>query len=267
MLRFIRSCIRIILLVALFACGVGTLLIRRPRTRAARAEWLHDFCILLLRRLGITARQRGTYPASGVVISNHMGYLDIITFAALHRCVFVAKSDIASWPVIGWMTTMSGTVYVERGRGGSAQRAQADLAAVAQENVPIVFFPEGTSSDGTDVLPFRSGLLANCLAAGQPITAACVHYRLTHDNGPDIAIGTSVAYWDDTPLPLHIFRLLGLRGIEIEVTFSGSPIAFSTAALSDRHVAAREARDAVLVLCHNQTEPEENLANSENAIQ
>jgi lyso-ornithine lipid O-acyltransferase len=246
MLRFARSCIRILLLVLLFAYGVVSLLIRRPRTRAARAEWLHHFSILLLRRLGITARQRGTYPASGVVISNHMGYLDIITFAALHRCVFVAKSDIASWPVIGWMTTMSGTVYVERGRGGSAQRAQADLAAVAQENVPIVFFPEGTSSDGDTVLPFRSGLLANCLAARQTVTAACVHYRLTRDNGPGVAIGTSVAYWDDTPLPLHIFRLLGLRGIEIEVTFSDAPIAFSPAALSDRRIAATEARTAVL---------------------
>jgi lyso-ornithine lipid O-acyltransferase len=248
MLRFVRSCYRILLLVSLFAYGVLSLLIRRPRTRAGRAEWLHHFSILLLRSLGITALQRGTYPASGAVISNHMGYLDIITFAALHRCVFVAKSDIASWPVIGWMTTMSGTVYVERGRGGSAQRAQADLAAVSQENVPIVFFPEGTSSDGSAVLPFRSGLLANCLAAGQSITAACVRYRLTRDNGPGVAIGTSVAYWDDTPLPLHIFRLLGLRGIEIEVTFSDAPIAFSPAALSDRHIAAAEARTAVLQL-------------------
>jgi lyso-ornithine lipid O-acyltransferase len=248
MLRFVRSCYRILLLVSLFAYGVLSLLIRRPRSRAARAEWLHHFSILLLRSLGITARQRGTYPASGVAISNHMGYLDIITFAALHRCVFVAKSDIASWPVIGWMTTMSGTVYVERGRGGSAQRAQADLAAVSQENVPIVFFPEGTSSDGSAILPFRSGLLANCLAAGQTVTAACVRYRLTRDNGPGVAIGNRVAYWDDTPLPLHIFRLLGLRGIEIEVTFSDAPIAFSPAALSDRHTAANQARAAVLQL-------------------
>jgi len=253
LLRFVRSCYRIVLLVALFAYGVLSLLIRRPRTRAARAEWLHRFSILLLRRLGITARQRGTYPVSGVVISNHMGYLDIITFAALHRCVFVAKSDIASWPVIGWMTTMSGTVYVERGRGGSAQRAQADLAEVAREKVPIVFFPEGTSSDGETVLPFRSGLLANCLAARQTITAACVHYRLTRDN-PGVVLGTQVAYWDDTPLPLHIFRLLGMRGIEIEVTFSDAPIAFSPAALSDRRTAAEEARTAVLALRQDRSE-------------
>jgi len=257
-LRLARSLVRIVLLVALFAYGVLSLLIRRPRTRAARAEWLHHFSILLLRSLGITARQRGTYPTSGAVISNHMGYLDIITFAALHRCVFVAKSEIGTWPVIGWMTTMSGTVYVERGRGGSAQRAQADLAAVAQENVPIVFFPEGTSSDGNNVLPFRSGLLANCLAAGQTITAASVHYRLTRDN-PGVVLGTQVAYWDDTPLPLHIFRLLGFRGIEIEVTFSDSPIAFSAAALADRHIAAQEARDAVLALHHNRSALEEEL--------
>jgi 1-acyl-sn-glycerol-3-phosphate acyltransferase len=243
-----RSLIGILKLVALFAFGAASLLIRRPQTRAARAEWLHSFSATLLRRLGIAARQRGTYPASGVVISNHMGYLDIISFAALHRCVFVSKSEIAAWPVIGWMTTMSGTVYVQRGRGGSAERAKSDLRSVAEENVPIVFFPEGTSSDGGSVLKFRTGLLYDCVVDGQPITPACVRYRLTQDNGPGVAVGNRVAYWDDTPLALHIFRLLGLRGIEIEIAFADAPIAFSPAALADRHITGAEARAAVLAL-------------------
>ncbi len=248
MLRFIRSLLGIVKLVALFAFGTTSLLIRRPSTRAARSEWLHRFSVLLLRRLRIAVRQRGTYPASGVVISNHMGYLDIMAFASLHRCVFVSKAEIAAWPVIGWMTTMSGTVYGERGRGGSAERAKSDLAAVAQEDVPIVFFPEGTSSDGSSVLKFRTGLLYDCVEAGRPILPACVRYRLTQPNGPEVEVGNRVAYWDDTPLPLHIFRLVGLRGIEIEISFADAPIAFSPAALADRHSAGAEARDAVLTL-------------------
>ena len=243
----LRSLLRTAKFLALLLFGATALLIRRPRTRAARAEWLHSFAAMLLRNLGIAFRRRGTYPASGVVISNHMGYLDIMAFSALARCVFVSKSEIASWPLIGWMTTMSGTVYVQRGRGGSANRAKAHLAAVAGENVPIVFFPEGTSSDGSSILPFRSGLLYDCIEAGQPITAAFIRYRLTRpNNSPDAA--SHLPYWDDTPITRHAFRLLALRGIEVEISFADAPIAFSAAALADRQLAAIEARAAVLSL-------------------
>jgi len=242
----LRSLLRTAKLALLLLFGAIALLLRRPRARAARAQWLHRFAAMLLRRLGIAVKQIGVYPQNGVVISNHMGYLDIMAFAALARCVFVSKSEIASWPLIGWMTTMSGTVYVQRGRGGSAERARRDLQAVAQENVPIVFFPEGTSSDGSSILPFRTGLLYDCIEAGQPITAACIRYRLTRDNGPGAT--SHLPYWDDTPIAKHIFRLLALRGIEIEIAFAPAPIAFSPAALADRQLAGLEAHAAVLAL-------------------
>ena len=119
---------------------------------------------------------RAPTPRRGIVISNHMGYLDIMAFAALHRCVFVSKSEIRDWFFIGWMTTMSGTVYVERGRGGSAAQAKGEMRAAVDEGIPVVFFPEGTSSDGTGVLKFRSGLLADAIEADQPVTAAFVRY-------------------------------------------------------------------------------------------
>ena len=248
MVRFLRSLGGMVRLTVIFAFGALGLILKRPATRVQRAEWLHAFCMRTLPRMGIAFRQHGTYPEHGVVISNHMGYLDIMAFAALHRCVFVSKAEIGTWPVIGWMTTMSGTVYVERGRGGSANRAKGDIQAAAAEGLPVIFFPEGTSSDGSSVLPFRSGLLTESIAAGQSITAAFIRYRLTRDNGPDVAIENRVSYWDDTPIALHIFRLVGLRGIEVDVSFASSPIAFSPAASTDRRVAAVEARAAVMEL-------------------
>ena len=248
MVRFCRSLGGIVWLAALFALGALGLILRRPATREQRANWLHGFCARTLPRMGIAFRQHGTYPERGVVISNHIGYLDIIAFAALHRCVFVSKSEIRSWPFIGWMTTMAGTVFVERGRGGSANRAKGEMQAVADSGIPVVFFPEGTSSDASTVLPFRSGLLTESIAAGQPITAAFVAYRLTRGNGPDVTIADRVAYWDDTPIFTHIFRLVGLRGIEVDVSFADAPIAFSPAAATDRRIAATEARAAVMEL-------------------
>jgi 1-acyl-sn-glycerol-3-phosphate acyltransferase len=197
--------------------------------------------------MGLTVRHTGAFPERGVVIANHLGYLDIVAFAALHCCVFVSKLEIRSWPFLGWMTTMAGTVYVDRGRGGSALRAKGRMQAIEDAGLPIVFFPEGATSSGSTVLKFHSGLLEQAMQAGQPVTAAFIAYRLTQDNGPDVTVPSHLAYWDNTPLVIHIFRLLALRGVEVEVRFGPSPIAFSAAA-GQRKQAAAEARIAVMEL-------------------
>jgi len=198
--------------------------------------------------MGVAYRVEGTFPERGVVVSNHMGYLDIMTFAAQHRCVFVSKAELANVPLIGWMTTMAGTVYVSRGSGGSAIRAKSGLQAAAEAGLPIVIFPEGTTSDGSGVLPFRSGALAQVLESGQSVTAAFVRYRFTEDNGPNVTTGNDLAYWgDEVQLFPHIFKLLALRGIEVTIRIADEPIAFTPAAVH-RKQAAIEARAAVMQL-------------------
>jgi len=244
--RFLISLLRSAKLIGLFLYATLELLLTRPATREQRAEWLHRFCARAVRKMGIAIRAAGKYPDRGVVISNHLGYLDIVVFAALHRCVFVSKAEIRTWPLLGWMTTMSGTVYVDRGRGGSAMRASAGMNAAAEAGLPVVFFPEGTTSKGDTVLKFHSGLLAQAMQSGQPIWAAHIRYRLTQDNAPGLTLA-EVSYWDDTPLPKHIFRLLAIRGIEVEVRFAEAPLAFSED-VSQRKLAAVEARAAVMRL-------------------
>jgi lyso-ornithine lipid O-acyltransferase len=247
LLRLLTSITRSLQLVAIFAFGGLELALKRPSTRPERAEWLHQFCARAVRAMGIEMRAVGRYPEHGIVISNHLGYLDIMVFAALHRCVFISKSEIRSWPFLGWMTAMSGTVFVERGRAGSALSAGERMKAAADAGIPVVFFPEGTTSNAESVRKFHSGLIAQAMLSGQPITAAHVRYRLTQDNGPGVSIADTVCYWDDTPLLKHIFRLLAVRGIAVEVRFADAPIVFSEGP-ARRKMAAIEARDAVLAL-------------------
>lgn len=248
MVRFCRSAGRAIKLTAIFLAGGLELLVKRPTTRLQRAEWLHQFSLRVVKAMGVTMRIEGTFPERGVVISNHMGYLDIIVFAAQHRCVFVSKAEMADIPLLGWMTTMAGTVYVERGRGGSAFRAKDGLQAAADAGLPIVIFPEGTTSDGTIVLPFRSGALAMVLDAGQDVTAAYVSYRLIEENGSDVTVENDLAFWgDDARMFHHIFGLLALRGIEVNIRIADSPIRFSAAEVH-RKQAAIEAHAAVVLL-------------------
>jgi lyso-ornithine lipid O-acyltransferase len=245
--RFLRSVGKCLRLVGLFLYAGAELVLTRPATREQRAEWLHRFCARAVAKMGIPVRAVGTFPEGGAVIANHLGYLDIIAFAALHRCVFVAKLEMKSWPFLGWMTTMAGTVYVDRGHGGSALRAKSRLEAVADAGLPVVFFPEGTTSNGETVLKFHSGLLAQAMESGLPVTAAYLRYRMTEDNGPGITVGNDVCYWGDVSMGKHIFRLLGLKGVEVEVRFADAPIAFLCDA-GQRKLAAVEARDAVVAV-------------------
>lgn len=247
MARTLRSIGKFVHLNLLFLFGAFQLIVTRPATRRQRAEWLHSFAARLIRAMGITIRVEGRFPERGGLISNHMGYLDIMTVAALHPVVFVSALELSQVPLLGWMTTMAGTVYVERGRGGSAARASTGIQSAADEGLPIAFFPEGTTTDGSSVLPFRSGLIAQMLEARQPITAACVHYRLLKDNGPGVTLQHDVAYTgDDVTLFPHIFHLISVRGIEVSLHIADAPIAFSPEAFIDRKVAAIEARAAVL---------------------
>ncbi|RZU43347.1 lysophospholipid acyltransferase family protein [Edaphobacter modestus] len=254
-MSFFRSVTRSIHLAGHFVRFGAELLIRRPSTREARAEWLHRFASIALERLGIEIEVSGGFPTQGAVISNHLSYLDIIVFAALRPCVFVSKVEVADYPVLGWMTTMAGTVYVARGYGGSALKARADLEAVLHAGLPVVFFPEGTTTNGDGMLKFHSGLLAQVRATGGSVTAAHLCYRLGEGNG-DATVGDDVCYWGDhVVLMPHIFRLLGLRGIRAEVRFAAEPIAFSSE-LENRKRTAQEAWVAVAELGQVQTSTE-----------
>jgi 1-acyl-sn-glycerol-3-phosphate acyltransferase len=224
----------------------GELLLFRPATQQGRAAWLQRFCAAALAGLGVQVTVEGAMPTRGALISNHLSYVDIVLYASLRPCVFCAKAEIAHWPIVGWMTESLGTVMVERGRGGSALRARGGMKAAAENGLPVVFFPEGTTTDGREMLPFHSGLLAQALAVEEPITAAYVRYTLDEDNGPGISAATDVA-WGATPLARHVWRFLGLRGVHAHVRFAAAPIAFRYGA-AQRKLAAVEARDALLQL-------------------
>ena len=222
-------------------------MVKRPATREARADWLHRFCAAALEGLEIDVGVVGSFPEHGAVISNHLSYVDIVVFAAVHPCVFVSKAEIEAWPIVGWMTTMSGTVYVARGHGGSAMRARRGMQAAVDAGLAVVFFPEGTTTNGSGLLKFHSGLLAQAMQSGAPITAAHIQYSLTEENEPDVSVADDVCYWGDAKMLPHIFKLLGLRGVRVEVRFAEQPIAFSTN-VTHRKQAAVEARAAVASL-------------------
>ena len=236
-------------IAAVFTYSVVELVITRPRARPDRAAWLSKLCRRLLRCVNFTYATSGPVPSSGGVISNHLSYIDILLHGAIRPCVFVSKAEVRRMPVFGWISFMAGTVYVERGAGGSAAKAAEGMAKGFRDGLPVTFFPEGTTGvdDGT-VMPFRSGLLAQALAVEAPITPGFLWYELSPQDQAEGRTPGNDIHWGPQTLSAHLWNLLGLRGAKITIHFASASIPFTAAALQNRKVAAVEAHDAVLTL-------------------
>jgi 1-acyl-sn-glycerol-3-phosphate acyltransferase len=231
------------------AFGIVEVVVKRPRTRPERAAWLSRVCRRLLRRLDFQVITHGTVPMSGSVVCNHLSYIDIMVHSSIRPCVFVSKAELRQQPIIGWMSMMAGTVYVERGAGGSASKAAEGMAKGFRDRLPVTFFPEGTTFVGDEpAMPFRSGLIAETMAAGEPLTPSFLRYELAPQ---DIARGKTVRddiAWGPQGLISHLWNVMGLHGLRIHVRFAEHPVVFSEAAEADRKIAAEEARQAVLAV-------------------
>ena len=211
----------------------------RP-TRTQRANWMHRWCSTALRRLRIEVRVIGTPPESGLIVSNHLSYLDIFAFGTAMPCVFVSKAEVRQWPVFGLLTTIAGTVYVDRTRRSDTRNANAQIREVLQDGLRVVIFPEGTSSDGSGILPFYPSLFEPAVELRAPVNVACICYTLAEGD-----VGRDVAYWGDVTFFPHLLKLLSLRGLSATVAFSAEARVFT-----DRKIAASATRDEVLRLQH-----------------
>jgi len=174
--------------------------------------------------------------ASGLLVSNHLSYVDIVVLSSIQPCVFVAKRDVASWPLFGWLAHAAGTIFVDRERRYSSGKAvDAIRDAIAAGSV-VVIFPEGTSSGGSTVLPFKSALLESAVQLRSPIAAASIAYAL--DDG---SVADEVCYWRDMTLVPHLFNLLFKTEIRANYSFSLAKIR-----AGNRKEIARELRNEII---------------------
>jgi 1-acyl-sn-glycerol-3-phosphate acyltransferase len=195
----------------------------------------------ILRVLGVEATYVGQPPTEGVMVSNHISYLDIFVHAARAPMTFISKAEVAGWPVFGMLTTWAGTLYIRRERRSDVLRVAAEMPHVLQAGLVLMFFPEGTSSDGSGVLPFRASLLAPLVDNGWRVTPAFLRYGLEPGEG---TVADEVAYYrPETAFVPHLFHLLGKRRIRATVIY-GEPQTPGT----ERKALARQLRDAVCEL-------------------
>lgn len=194
-------------LISLVAFGRLSL---RARARVA-SRWNHAAA----RSLGVRMQVSGQteLPERPVLfVANHVSWLDIPVVSAARPVRFVSKDDVRAWPVMGWLATRTGTLYLNRGSGRAAHRMAAALAEALQDGQHIVIFPEGTTTDGSHVLPFKPMLLQAAIDAEACVVPLSLHYLDAAGRPTDAA-----AFIGDMSFVDTLRNIVAARGLRAEV--------------------------------------------------
>jgi 1-acyl-sn-glycerol-3-phosphate acyltransferase len=192
------------------------LILRRPWA-VTFPRFYHRVCCRLL---GIRIRRIGepTVLRPALYVANHISYLDITVLGSLLAAGFVAKAEVARWPLYGWLAKMQRCVFVDRQVRSTAEQrdAIADRFAAGEA---LILFPEGTSHDGNRILPFKTALFAAAMHPDVVVQPVSVTY--TRLDGMTIGRGLRplFAWYGDMAMAPHLWRMLGLGTLEIEIEF------------------------------------------------
>ncbi len=195
--------------------GMAVMALRFPALdlpgRQARIRW---WSAGVLRVMGVGLRVSGTpRPGASLLLANHVSWLDI---AALHAAVpharFVSKADVLRWPLLGWLIEGAGTLFIERERKRDALRVVHAVAQALRDGETVAVFPEGTTGEGPEPLPFHANLLQAAIATATPIQPAVLRFAdALHRFSP------AVVYVGETTLLQSLWRVATARGLVVHV--------------------------------------------------
>lgn len=164
----------------------------------------------------------GTPPHSPFfLVCNHLSYVDIPVIRAVVEGIYVAKGEIKNWFLAGKMVGNIGNIYVNRQCKRDIPRAGLDVLKALERGEGVIIFPEGTSTKGEKVLPFKSSFLEFAARTDLPVHYASISYQTPPDEPPP---SYSVCWWDDTTLIEHLWRFFQLREVKALISFGQNPI-------------------------------------------
>ncbi len=179
-------------------------------------RWL---CHAVLRLLRIELRTVGQLPPGpALLVANHLSWIDIVAMVAHYDCTFVAKNDVRDWPLVGALGEALGVIWIDRRRKRDLRRAIARLSEALQQGTRVVLFPEGTTSTGRQVLPFRSSLLEAAVISGVPVVPIALSAHAANGQSE------TLCWVGDETLLAHLPRVAALRQATFEIRIL-SPLA------------------------------------------
>ena len=219
--------------------GMWTIATRFPKANSEqRAAHIATWSRGLLRLLNVTVRIEGQPVQKGpmLVVVNHISWLDILVMLAAQPVRFVSKSEVKHWPLIGWLATNAGTLYIERDKRRDALRVVHQIAESLRAGQLIAVFPEGTTTDGKSLLPFHANLLQAAISAESPVQPVALRFLEA-----DGSLSMSPVYIDDDTLLSSVWRMLCADPVTASLDFLPS---VPTNGL-DRRVLAAELQEMI----------------------
>lgn len=218
--RVLRIFLSLIFSVLMY--GVALLIkLLTPRTHPFRFKivcratsfWAYG----IARIWGMKIRISGSPPSAPFfLVSNHISYTDIILLCATSPAWFISKSEVADWPLIGPLTRVGPTIYINREQRRDVKRMNQLISDLVGNGGAVGFFPEGTTSDGTGLLPFKPSLFQPMVEAGLPVTTAAIVYETPPGTPP---ASEWIAWVGDTAFAPHAGYLLAQPGFTAHIRF------------------------------------------------
>ncbi len=185
-------------------------------------RFYHAVCARLV-GIDVVVHGRLSDASPVLVVSNHSSYLDITVLGSLIRGSFVAKSEVAGWPMFGFLAKLQQTVFIERKSRSTAARQRDDMKARLEAGDTLILFPEGTSSDGNRTLPFKTALfaVAGTRIGDRPLTVQPVSITATQLDGlpMGLAFRPFYAWYGDMDLAPHLWQAFCAGRMTVEVEF------------------------------------------------
>lgn len=228
-MRHLRAVARIALIltvtfVLICAWNLGRIAaFRSPRSVRRFKNWIKRvWSRSLCRIMGIKIRSDGPVPSSPFcMVTNHLSYVDILILQVNCDSRLIARADIKHWPLIGFLARHFDTLFIDRASTRDVVRVGLLIESVISAGESVTFFPEGTSTGGKVVGPFRSALLEFQARTSFPVHYAAISYQTLEGDPP---ASSAVCWWGAMTFPSHVYRMLGLRRFFAHVTYGNNPV-------------------------------------------
>ena len=189
-----------------------------PSSPDPLADWCRDLLSLLGVDLTLHGEQKTAVTGPFLLVSNHISWMDICLIRALFPVRFIAKEEIALWPVVGPSARNAGTLFIGRHRLSSFREILSGVRDSMEEHISVAVFPEGTTTTGDTLLPFRTGIFDVCAKTGRPVLPVSIRY----ENSRRTSLAT-VSYTGGESFARSFWRTLGESRITARVHI-GSPV-------------------------------------------
>nr|WP_315846811.1 1-acyl-sn-glycerol-3-phosphate acyltransferase [uncultured Achromobacter sp.] len=243
-MKLLRFVLRLALVLPLIVFGLFCVGAVYPFLRPKSRAWLNrTWSRALMAACGLRVVFKGEPRLTGPVllVANHVSWIDIFVLNSARATSFVAKSEIRSWPVIGWLVAGAGTLFIERGQRHAVHAMGESMQARFKQGDAVGLFPEGTTTEGFDLLPFHASLFEPARSAAVEIQPVAL--RFLRDGKRD----GFAAFVGEESLVANLWRVMGTTGLSVEVVFLPVLAArHADGSLPTRLELSHQARDAIL---------------------